>query len=224
VIASPYMEDKSAVRLTVGPISANCWIYPLGKETAAVIDPGDEADKIISALDKLSLYPRYILLTHGHFDHIAAVPRLAKEYAPRGAQIAIHRADAKYLGADAYAVHAASVKAAIGDASLVEAFRGGLPPADIELEEGSIIGTFTVLHLPGHSAGSAAFWDRENGVIFTGDTLFKDGIGRTDLPDGDWSQINASLKRLFGMDAAIKVCPGHGQPTTIGQEAARSLY
>jgi glyoxylase-like metal-dependent hydrolase (beta-lactamase superfamily II) len=138
-----------------------------------------------------------------------------KEYSP---QIAIHRLDAQYLGPGAYASHSLSIKAAMGGSSLFADFGNNLPPPDILLEEGTAIGPFTVLHLPGHTPGSAAFWDKEAGVLFTGDTLFAGNYGRTDLPGGNEEQMAASLRRLLAMDANIKVCPGHGSTTTIERE------
>lgn len=216
------MPKKDIIHLVVGPIAANCWIYPLADNKAAIIDPGDEADKIISALKKRDLVPSYILLTHGHFDHIGAVPSLAASY---NLQTAIHRLDSDYLGETAYAAHSISVKAALGDTSLIDTLwpngKQGLPSADILLEEGTTIGPFTVLHLPGHSPGSAAFWDKDEGILFTGDTLFEGTYGRTDLPGGNEEEIFKSLRRLFAMDSGIGVYPGHGRTTTIGREAAR---
>ena len=208
---------KNITNLTVGAIETNCWIYPINEKEAAIIDPGDEADRIISELKKLRLSPSYILLTHGHFDHIAGVPHLIEKLDPKP-QIAIHHLDAEYLGPDAYKVHTVSVKAAMGSSTFIDTFWHDLPPADILLEEGSEIGPFTVLHLPGHSPGSAAFWDRKEGVLFSGDTLFYYAYGRTDLPGGNEAGMFASLRRLFEMDENIKVYPGHGRTTTIRLE------
>lgn len=224
--------NKNITQLVVGPIATNCWIYQFDENSAAVIDPGGEPDVIISALKKLDLVPEYILLTHGHFDHIAALSGIRDGYRHASDQgsgisekveIAIHRFDANYLGPDAYAAHSVSIKAAMGDTSFIETFwpsdKMGMPAATRLLEDGDTIGPFTVLHLPGHTPGSAAFWDKEAGILFTGDTLFKSGYGRTDLPGGDEQALIASLRRLFAMDAGITVCPGHGGVTTIGQEA-----
>jgi hydroxyacylglutathione hydrolase len=208
---------KNITNLTVGAIETNCWIYPINDKEAAIIDPGDEADRIITALKKLDLTPRYILLTHGHFDHIAGVPHLIEKLNPKP-QIAIHRLDAEYLGPEAYKVHSVSVRAAMGSSTFIDTFWRDLPPADIILEEGSVIGPFTVLHLPGHSQGSIAFLDKEENVLFTGDTLFFYAYGRTDLPGGREADIFASLRRLFEMNENIKVYPGHGRSTTIGLE------
>jgi len=214
------MPDNKIIHLQVGPIITNCWIYQFSDKNAAIIDPGDEAEKIISALEKSGLSPEYILLTHGHFDHIGAVTRLKKKY--ENVKIAIHRLDSGYLGASAYETQIKSAQAALGDISLIDSLwpagKDGIPDADILLEDGETIGPFSVMHLPGHTQGSAAFWDKKAGIIFTGDTLFKDGYGRTDLPGGSDTDIAASLRRLFNMDSAIAVYPGHGKTSTIGRE------
>jgi len=126
--------------------------------------------------------------------------------------------DSEYLGPDSFDVHKKSMKAAMGDTSLMDAFWTEMPPADILLEEGSVVGPFTVLHLPGHSPGSAAFWDKGEGVLFSGDTLFAGTCGRTDLPGGSEKDMMASLRRLSEMDGSIKVYPGHGETTTIEDE------
>jgi glyoxylase-like metal-dependent hydrolase (beta-lactamase superfamily II) len=84
-----------------------------------------------------------------------------------------------------------------------------------------MIGPFKVLHLPGHSPGSAGFLLEQEKILLSGDTLFRAGIGRTDLPGGDWPALQKSLDRLLSMDPAIAVYPGHGPLTTIGEEQAR---
>ena len=214
------MSNKKITQLIVGSIETNCWIYQYGENKAAVIDPGDEAGKIISVIKKLDLTPEYILLTHGHFDHIAAVPDLAAAF-PQAA-IAIHSLDSEYLGVDAYKAHSLSLKAAMGSTAFLDMLWNDMPHPAVLLEEGGKIGPFTVLHIPGHTCGSAAFWDKEAGVLFTGDTLFRGDYGRTDLPGGNEGQIFESLRRLFTMDAGIKVYPGHGEATAIGIEAAQN--
>jgi glyoxylase-like metal-dependent hydrolase (beta-lactamase superfamily II) len=224
------MKETSFHHIAVGVLATNCWIYPLGSPAAtgftpcAVIDPGGEVGRIIALLDSLKLVPVYILLTHGHFDHIAAVPDLAREYRNRrkgNCEIAVHSADAEYLGPDSLPVHHRSITAIGGDTSLIDALWDDMPPADRTLAEGDTVGPFTVLHLPGHTPGSVGFWDKREGVLFSGDTLFRDGYGRTDLPGGDETQLFASLKRLFAMDGNIRVYTGHDSPTTIERERGK---
>jgi len=218
--------------IVVGGIATNCWIYPLdepagrtdGPAPCAVIDPGDEGNRIVAFLDKLNLFPAYIILTHGHFDHVAAVPTLAGEYRRRNdrlPKIAIHAADAEYLGVDSYSAHCRTFNAAGGNSAYIDALWQDMPEADIILAEGDTIGLFTVLHLPGHTPGSIGLWDGKAGTLFSGDTLFRDGYGRTDLPGGNQALLSASLDRLGNLDAGTKVYPGHGRNTSIREEFRR---
>jgi glyoxylase-like metal-dependent hydrolase (beta-lactamase superfamily II) len=209
------MLEKLPGYITVGDIATNCWIYPLNDGECALIDPGAEPERIAARLKTLKLKPAYILLTHGHFDHIAALPRLAAAFAP---VIAIHREDAEYLGPGSYPVHCRSFTAAAGNAAYIDALWEDMPAPTVLLSEGDTIGPFRVLHLPGHTPGSAAFYDEETKTLFSGDTLFRGDYGRTDLPGGDTAKIKTSLKRLFALDKDIRVYPGHGPATTIGEE------
>jgi glyoxylase-like metal-dependent hydrolase (beta-lactamase superfamily II) len=226
------MQKKTIHHITVGDIETNCWIYPLyennnggqaaGFSPCAVIDPGAEGSRICAFLDQLKLSPKYILLSHGHLDHIGAVPFLAKKYAQ--AEIAIHSADAEYLGPDSYPVHCRSFSVAVGNSAYVDALWENMPSPGRILAEGDSIGPFTVMHLPGHTPGSIGLWDQEAGVLFSGDTLFEGGYGRTDLPGGNEKQLFASLERLLSMDAPsgdntkILVYPGHGPATSLKAE------
>jgi glyoxylase-like metal-dependent hydrolase (beta-lactamase superfamily II) len=217
-------ENTETVRhVTVGDIATNCWIYSLGS-ICAVIDPGADADRIIALLARIRMRPSYILLTHGHFDHIAALPALYAAYAsgPRPV-IAIHALDQEYLGPASLQVHRRSFAAAAGNSDYVDALWEDMPAPDRLLEDGEAAGPFTVIHLPGHTRGSAAFYDKSEGILFSGDTLFRGDYGRTDLPGGNAEEIRKSLGRLLAMDKNIKVYPGHGPATTIGEEAARGL-
>ena len=232
------MREINIDRIVVGDIAANCWIYPLaesyipqgrilppGFRGCALIDPGAEADRIMAFIEKLNLIPVYILLTHGHFDHIGALPGIIS--AGHKPIIAIHEADAQYLGPGSRQVHRESFTAVVGNASYVDEYLdslwGDMPEPNLLLHEGDTIGPFTILHLPGHTQGGIAFWDKEGKNLFSGDTLFQANYGRTDLPGGSETKLFESLQRLFAMDSEIKVYPGHGAETTIGDEAARGL-
>lgn len=216
------------LNIVVGSLDTNCWIYPLDKagggrpSPCVVVDPGGEGGRIIAFLDQLNLFPSHILVTHGHFDHLAAAPALAAEYGRRGLppEIAIHAADAGYLGPDAYAAHFRCFSAARAEAYIDEVWED-LPAPTGTLADGDAVGPLVALHLPGHSPGSIALWDEKAGVLFSGDTLFENGYGRTDLPGGDDALLSASLRRLFAMDGGIRVYPGHGSATSIGKEARR---
>jgi glyoxylase-like metal-dependent hydrolase (beta-lactamase superfamily II) len=224
------MANYTIKPVIVGPLETNCWLYPLadqadpafdGRRPCAVIDPGDDPERIIEQMEALSLYPRYFLLTHGHFDHISALAVLAARYAgPAAPEIAIHREDADCLGPEEDRVRRSAPGGAVEANRLLD-FEADLPLPGILLSGNERIGPFTVLHLPGHSPGSVAFYDPAAGVLFSGDTLFRDDVGRADLPGGNNVRLEESLRRLFALDGGTMTCPGHGPVTTIGEERRR---
>jgi glyoxylase-like metal-dependent hydrolase (beta-lactamase superfamily II) len=216
------MENFEINQLTVGLLGTNCWIYPLEDEPhqlCILIDPGSQAYDIIACLNRLNLIPRYIVLTHGHFDHIAALSDIASHYGS-GTEICIHSADKAYLGEGAFDMHRRSVTLAGGGLDLLDEIKWPLPEADRLLADGDTIGPLKTLHLPGHSPGSAGFYDEKRKVLFSGDTLFYENRGRTDLLGGSDHQLKTSLERLFTLDEDTAVFPGHGTVTNIGQEKA----
>jgi glyoxylase-like metal-dependent hydrolase (beta-lactamase superfamily II) len=224
---------ETIYRVTVGDLGTNCWIVPLDPSgnggECIVADPGAEGDKITAKLAQLNLYPRYIVLTHAHFDHIAALPDLAA-YQPRHSaqnsdyltDIAVHPEEAAKLGPNSLELHRKDFQA-VGASSFVDYWwennlKRPLPEATILLNEGDTIGPFVVLHVPGHTPGSIALHWPEEKLLISGDTLFNSGVGRTDLYGGDTALLNQSLSRLFTLDEETMVCPGHGPRTTLRRE------
>ena len=193
--------------LIVGPIGANCFIIGCQDTLAAVvIDPGAEADRILLALAESKLRLKYIVNTHGHFDHVAANKKMKEA---TGADILIHAADAPMLGQ-------------IADSAAMWGLAGeDSPPPDKTLAEGDTIGfgniTLEVIHTPGHTPGGLSFYTKKS--VFVGDTLFAGSIGRTDFPGGSFETLIASIReKLFRLGEDVRVLTGHGPETTIGVE------
>lgn len=193
--------------LSVGPIMANCYIIGCEEtKNAAVIDPGDEADRILLALSEEKLKVQYILNTHGHFDHVGANKRLKDV---TGAKLAIHPDDIVML--ESVNMAAASFGMSVENS----------PAPDLTIKDGDTITigniSLNVIHTPGHSPGGVSF--HTNGIVFVGDTLFAGSIGRTDFPGGDFNTLIASIKnKLFVLGDDVQALTGHGPATTIGQE------
>ena len=199
--------------LIVGPLDSNCYII-WNPETheGAVIDPGDDAFLIINKIKHLKITIKYILATHGHFDHIGAVAPL-KEHTK--AQFLAHMEDEFFI-----------------KESTESANRWGItipkpPLPDNYLKDGDTIklGTITleVFHTPGHSPGGISF--HTDKMVFVGDTLFQRSIGRTDFRQGSFEQISHSIKnRLFKLPDETVVFTGHGPPTTIGEEKQNNPF
>ena len=186
--------------LRVGPIGTNCYILEDDQTNlAAVIDPGDEPELIQEALEKEGGEARYLLLTHGHYDHTTAVPALHRVY-PQ-ADIYIHQADANGAGSTLFPL--------AGEVDDLKLYDEGdvIRLGDHEIQ---------VLHTPGHSPGSVTL--KVEDVLFTGDTLFAGSCGRTDLRGGSYEQIMQSLKRLGELKGDFHVCPGHEATSTLERE------
>ncbi|TYQ12896.1 UNVERIFIED_CONTAM: glyoxylase-like metal-dependent hydrolase (beta-lactamase superfamily II) [Acetivibrio alkalicellulosi] len=191
--------------LDTGMFNSNCYILGNNGE-GVIIDSGVEPDEIISVLDKNKLIVKFILLTHGHIDHICFVDKLRDK---TGAKVLIHENDSKKL---IDSVSNGSIF--FGLNSSFEKADGFLKDGD-EIEVGGI--KLEIIHTPGHSSGSICI--KVGDKIFTGDTLFKMGRGRTDLSDGNEMEIFASIKnKLLVLEDKTLVFPGHGDETTIGAE------
>ena len=194
--------------LMVGLLEVNCYI--LGDEEskeAVVIDPGGDEDEILETLNYHNFKLKYIIDTHGHFDHVDANQALKDA---TNAEIIIHELDAAMLKRD-------------NEAMFFTGKRMRPSEADILVKEGDVI-TFgphklNVLHTPGHTPGGISLVLEDNPLVYVGDTLFAGSIGRTDFPGGDYDAlINGVREKLFPLGDHFVVYPGHGPVTTIGHE------
>ena len=191
----------------------NCY-FLVDEETSrcAVVDPGEDAAKLLSKLTEKGLTVQLILLTHGHFDHIMAVNEIQ---AATGAPIALHKADlALYQD---------------NDKNCMRRFAGRdipLPPPSILLSDGDTLPlgnqTITVLHTPGHTPGSVCYLVGDN--LITGDTLFYGSCGRSDLFGGDYRLLLQSLDRLKALKENYRIFPGHGASSHLDNEKINNIY
>lgn len=191
--------------MPLGMIEANCYIVAdEDTKLCAVIDPGDESNCVMDYLERNKLTCRYILLTHGHFDHTMAANAVAEQ---TGATVCMSKLDAN------------------PDISGPQ-YRFTPPAGTIWLSDGDelTVGglTFRVMATPGHSPGSLSFVCQD--CIFTGDTLFRDSCGRTDLPGGDMKQLLRSLKRICDLPGNMEVYPGHMDATSLDRERRFNYY
>ncbi len=180
--------------IVLGELETNCYVVTVDGVTA-VIDPAEASDELFALIKDRTI--DLILNTHGHFDHVGGDWALQET----GASVRIHQADLPFLD-HAFPDH---------------------PPVDRHLEEGDeVLPGLRVLHVPGHSPGSVAFVGK--GVLFTGDLLFAESIGRTDLPGGSLEAIKASLRRIVALPGDYRVYPGHGPRTTLKRERTTNGY
>lgn len=184
--------------MQVGPIGTNCYILEdESTRQAAVIDPGGDAPRLLAALKELDV--RYILLTHGHYDHTGAAAELSGAFP--NAAVYIHERDYHNVDPSLFPLRT--------ELSGVKFYGEGdrLPLGGLELQ---------VLHTPGHSEGSVTL--RCGDILFCGDTLFAGSCGRTDFPGGDTAKILASLRRLGELEGDLHVLPGHMESSTLSRE------
>jgi len=194
----------------VGLLAVNCYlIHAEGSAEALIIDPGDEAAELAEEIKSQKLTLRGILLTHGHFDHIGAVPGLVERF---GVPVYIHPGDA--------GLYASPQNCMPPWFSAVQ----GLPAPAAELPTAAGL-SFSVLPTPGHSPGGVCYYFAQDGIVFSGDTLFAGSVGRTDFPGGNVADLMASIRTvLFRLPDDTRVLAGHNSPTTIGTERTTNPF
>jgi hydroxyacylglutathione hydrolase len=192
--------------IVVGDLQTNCYVLQ-SNASSIIIDPGDEPERIVRFIRDIKVKPSQIIATHTHFDHVLGVDAIRAELK---IPFLIHHDDLSMLESMQSRVHQ------------FMGFEVPPPPkVDSYLKDGEVLRvgdeTIRVLHTPGHSPGSISL--SGDGFLFTGDALFNQSIGRTDLPGGDLKTLVHSIKdRLFKLDDNTTVYPGHGPETTIGDE------
>jgi hydroxyacylglutathione hydrolase len=201
--------------LTVGPVQENCFLVRKeGSEKAVLIDPGEEPERLLAAIEELGVKVEAILLTHTHFDHIGAVAPLAKA---TGAPVWCPEIEVPVLR---------DINSFVPDPRLgpfenhepEHTLSGGekLDLAEMEID---------VVFTPGHSPGHVTFSIPDEAAIFSGDVLFQGSVGRTDLPYGDWPTLLESIRTLVeGLPEETTVYPGHMGITTLGAERATNPF
>ncbi|HUV07359.1 MAG TPA: MBL fold metallo-hydrolase [Spirochaetia bacterium] len=219
-------------QLIVGLLQTNCYLYSQQQNgTCVIIDPGADDGTIIHQIETLRLKPIGIALTHGHFDHTSAVGKLKAYYQKAGLKlgIAVHRKDAKYFGLKGEAENRKDLEylGLYYSEEMFKTFFSPLPDEDIRIKEGDTVFNtdLAVLETPGHTQGGVCYYSARNHIIFSGDTLFCEGIGRSDIAGGNVNLLIRSIKaRLLNLPAETKVYPGHGPVTTIGHELKHNPF
>jgi glyoxylase-like metal-dependent hydrolase (beta-lactamase superfamily II) len=203
--------------LILGSYQTNSYILREDEsaEDCLIVDTGLEAGGLIDFLGEHKLNPVSVVLTHGHADHIRGVALLRDKFSV--IKVYIHRLDTKMLTGD------------VSNLSLIEGIRFSTEPADFALEEGDVVEQagikLKVLHTPGHTPGGICLYSEDEGIAFSGDTLFCAGVGRTDFPGGSMTRLLKSIReKLFVLPDETVVYPGHGPVTTIAQEKADNPY
>ncbi len=208
------MYDLKCDSMIVGEVQTNCYfVYNANTSECVIIDPGAQAQALYEYIEEKGLKPVAILLTHGHFDHIGAVTMLRNKY---GIKIYAARAERETLESPDM-----NLSVQFGASMIMEADEWLEDGQEIELIEEKI----RCLLTPGHTEGGMCFYFVGSGMLFSGDTLFEQSVGRTDFPGGSMSQIVQSIRtKLFVLPDHTKVYPGHGMMTSIGSEKMLNPY
>lgn len=202
---------------TVGAFAENCYVVWGESRHAWIIDPGDEAERIIGFLSKNQLTPACVVLTHGHFDHVGALDALLAQFPEL--PVVMSAADAQWTFTTEENTYPPLYRLQQRPAKLQATAQDGQ-----SLTFGGL--SARVISTPGHTPGGLCLYFEEPArkVLFCGDTLFQGSVGRTDLPGGNWSVLMDSLTSLKPLPPETEVYSGHGEATTIGDELATNPY
>lgn len=203
--------------LILGDFQTNCYILRANEvaKDCLIIDTGLQADELVDFLETHRLNPVAVVLTHGHVDHIAGLAGLRLRF--QNIKVYIHKLDAEMLTGKK------------DNLSSMAGISFSSKPADSSLENGDTIKlaniNLDVLHTPGHTPGGICLYSKTDGIVFAGDTLFADSVGRTDMPGGSGTQLIKSIKqKLCTLPDETVVYPGHGPQTTIGKEKENNPF
>ena len=212
------MTDSRQVRIkqmVVGPVATNCYILNRERsKEAVVIDPGASGGRIAEEMKKDGLTLSAVLLTHGHFDHYEGVPELT---AAMGGKVYILDEEMKLI----------SDSSMNGSQGLMG--RGSALEPECTVSDGEVLSVagmdFKVIHTPGHTYGGCCYYLEDEGILFAGDTIFMESIGRTDLPTGNMTQILDSIReKILKLPEDTRILPGHGPVTDVRYERSNNPY
>ncbi|EOH1637211.1 MBL fold metallo-hydrolase [Enterococcus faecalis] len=203
------------IRIPVGPLKANAYILSNEDKACVIIDPGDESDKINQYIIKHGLFPKAVLLTHAHFDHIGAVDEVRSKWS---IPLYLHHEEKDWL-----------TNTELNRSSLPGRIKTTAKPADFLIEEEGEIHidsfSFKVLFTPGHSPGSVSYYMEHENIIISGDVLFKDSIGRTDIIGGNQNILMQTIQeKMFKLPEKTLVFSGHGDVTDIQTERKQNPF
>ena len=199
--------------MQLGMVCTNCYIFWAdGSDQCAVVDPGDDGQQVANLIQGLKLTPVAILLTHSHFDHVLGIPGLRETWP--GLPVYCHPADIPEEVSETMFGMTVPTVAAFGNVTPYN--------EDDTVAVGPL--TVKVIHTPGHTRGSVTLMVEGEGVLFTGDTLFRGSMGRTDLPGGSYADLTASLKKLAALPGDYKVYPGHEGFSSLDTERKTNFF